>query len=241
MKKLLTTLAIALVGLSGTSAQATNLVTNGNFEQTTNGNGQLGFNTTVTGWTSNGYNFVYAPGTADTSGAVGVDGNVKLWGPGNGSANGLTTSPDGGNFLAADGAYEVGAIKQTINGLVAGQQYNVSFDWAGAQQSGFTGVTTEQWAVSLGNETLSTQILTDANHGFTGWLSDTLTFTATGSSEVLSFLANGTPNGEPPFSLLDGVSMTATVPEPGTIWEMMIGAVGLIAFALLRRRHANKA
>jgi hypothetical protein len=91
--------------------------------------------------------------------------------------------------------------------LTSGQKYTVSFWYAGAQQSGFDSNTTERWMVSPGNQTLSTAVLNDPNHGFTGRVYTSLTFTATGSSEVLSFLANGTPNGEPPFSLLDGVSM----------------------------------
>jgi hypothetical protein len=197
--------------------------------------------TSLTGWTNNnsGYNFVYSAGSADTTGANGVDGNVKLWGPGDGSANGLPgSSPDGGNYIAADGAYEVGAISQTINGLTSGQKYTVSFWYAGAQQYGFDGQTTEQWLVSLGGQQLATSVLTDPSHGFTGWVYTSLTFTATGSSEVLSFLAAGTPNGEPPFSLLDGVSMVQAVPEPGSITLLAAGLIGL-AF-LVRRRQLGR-
>lgn len=116
------TAAVAGLGLALTfaSAHAANLVTNGDFETTTAGNGQLGFNTNATGWATTGYNFVFAPGTADTTGANGVDGNLTLWGPGNGSTSGLTASPAGGNFVAADGAYIVAPIMQTIGGLTTG-------------------------------------------------------------------------------------------------------------------------
>jgi len=41
--------AIALTVCTALSAQANNLVTNGGFETTTNGTGQLGYNTNVTG------------------------------------------------------------------------------------------------------------------------------------------------------------------------------------------------
>jgi hypothetical protein len=242
----------AIVGLAlafaGTGAQATNLVTNGSFEQLTGGSGQIGYNgsSLLTGWTNGsagnlGYNFVYTPGTADTTGGNGVDGNVTLWGPGNGSANGLGASPDGGNYIAADGAYEVAPISQTIGGLTVNAKYAVSFYYAGAQQSGFTGTTTEAWDVSLGGQTLDTTTLNDANHGFTGWQYTTLTFTATSTSEVLSFLAAGTPSGEPPFSLLDGVSMTqvTAVPEPASAAMMLTGlmAIGVI----VRRRQLSRA
>ena len=72
---------------------------------------------------------------------MGSDGIVKLWGPGTGSANGLTLSPNGGAFVGADGAFQDEPIQQTISGLVAGHTYAVSFDWAAAQQSGFNGPT----------------------------------------------------------------------------------------------------
>ena len=232
----LLTLAISI------PAVANNLVVNGDFEATTNGpNFQFDNNTVATGWTSSGYNFIFAPGAADTTGATGQYGNLQLWGPNNGSNNGLpATSPTGGNFVAADGAFEVAPIQQTINGLTAGNSYTVSFWWAGAQQSGFTGATTEQWQVSLGAQTQSTVVLNNASHGFTGWQSQSFTYTATSSSEVLSFLAVGTPAGVPPFSLLDGVTLNAnsTTPEPGTL--VMLGSGLLGGMGVLRSKFRAK-
>ena len=111
----------------------------------------------------------------------------------------------------------------------------VKFDWAGIQQYGYTGATTEQWLVSLGGQTIDTPVIANASQGFTGWMSESMKFTATGSSETLSFLAAGTPNGSPPFSLLDGVSLSA-VPEPAAWSLMLIGLGGL--GAVVRRRRA---
>jgi hypothetical protein len=58
------------------------LVTNGGFEMTTNGNGQLGYNTNATGWSvvapSGSYIFLFGPGTADTTGANGEYGGLTL-------------------------------------------------------------------------------------------------------------------------------------------------------------------
>ncbi|WP_419813710.1 PEPxxWA-CTERM sorting domain-containing protein [Glacieibacterium sp.] len=234
---------VALAGFTGSAAQAgVNLVQNGGFEMLTNGPGQFDNNTSATGWTSNGYNFIFGAGTADTSGVNGQYGNLKLWGPGNGSNNGFASvSPVGGNYVGADGAFLVAPIQQTINNLVVGAKYDVGFYWGGAQQFGYNGETTEQWKVSFGDQQIDTAVLTNASHGFTGWQKENFTFTATNVSQVLSFLAVGTPNGEPPFSLLDGVSVTAAVPEPAT-WAMMIlgmGAVG--AASRLRRRQAGLA
>jgi len=231
-------MAIALaLGASG-AAQA-DLVNNGGFESNT-GNGQLGFNTTVADWSvpGGGYTFLFAPGTADTSGATGQYGPLSLWGPGNGSPNGLpATSPAGGYFIAQDGDFQQAAIQQTINGLTVGQQYQVGFWWAAAQQFGFTGASTEQWQVSLGASTQSTANVNVPSHGFSGWMYQTMNFTADSTSDVLSFFANSTTGGVPPFALLDGVTMSSAVPEP-TCW---IGCLGMLCLGLVRLRRRTKA
>nr|WP_294503616.1 DUF642 domain-containing protein [uncultured Rhodopila sp.] len=227
----------------GSARAQTNLVTNGDFELSTHGSGQIGYNTTVTGWATNGYNFLFASGTADHAGTTGQYGNLQLWGPGNGSANGLpASSPSGGNFIAADGAYDQGAITQSISGLTVGQTYALTFEWAGAQQSGFTGPTTEQWEVKLGGDTRYTPVLDDVSHGFTGWITQTFTFTATAATELLSFLAIGTPSGVPPFSLLDGVSLHATaIPEPSSSLILAAGCAAMAGMRRLRSRSRRAA
>ena len=228
--KFAATVGAALL-LFGAGAKA-DLITNGGFETTT-GYGQIGTNATVSGWTTNGYNFIFPSSGGTVNGSA---GSLSLY---NGGVDGgavLGPSPAGGNYIGADGAFEVGAISQTINGLTAGAQYTVSFYWGGAQQTNFSGATTEKWLVSLGSQTLSTNTVTDVSGGFTGWQQTFLTFTATGNSEVLSFLAQGTPDGQPPFSLLDGVTMTA-VPEPASM--TLLGA-GLAGLGFVRRRKQKQ-
>ena len=247
----------ALVLASGSSFAQVNLVQNGDFELTSgHSSGEWDSHypyVNVTGWISNGYNFVFAPGTADTTGAYSSEFNntLKLYGPGNGSANGLSNSPTGGNFVASDGAFQQGAITQTINGLTVGHTYRLAFDWAGAQQYGFNGPNTEQWSVSLGGDTQNTVVLNNASHGFTGWQHQTFDYTANSSSELLSFLAVGTPNGVPPFSLLDGVSLYDTTPtpppaptdtpEPGAIALAAAGFAGFAGFAGAIARRCRSA
>jgi hypothetical protein len=232
--------AAGLAAIAG-NASAASLVTNGGFESTLlDQSAEFGdrYNVQqVTGWQTQGYNFVFKAGTADTTGANSEYGNVQLWGPNNGSANGFTgVSPVGGNYIAADGAYATDKIYQTINGLTVGKKYNVSFYWGGIQQYGYTGDTTEAWVVSLGNETHSTAIAPNVNHGFTGWFHENFQFTAQNSSDTLSFLAAGTPAGVPPFSVLDGVTMSvAGVPEPAT-WGLMFAGFGALGVASRRRR-----
>jgi len=232
--------AASLVLIVAAPAIANTLyVTNGSFETTTNGNGQLGYNTNATGWTTTGYNFIFAPGTADVVGdTTGSAGSLALWGPNDGSNNGLPgTSPDGGNFVAADPVYNQGPIYQTINGLTIGQTYVLGFYWGGAQQYSFTGPTTEGWDVTLGSVTQDTVALSNVNHGFTGWYYQTFNYVATSASETLSFMAVGTPNGLPPFALLDGVSLQAA-PEPGTLALIGLGLLAIPIGSRLRgRRH----
>jgi len=197
------------------------LVQNGNFELTSNGgnkrvNGtaiKTGY-TTLTGWTSSengtsagGYNFVLNGDTVTTNQAA-----LRL----EGGTNGFTSLANGGNFFASDSQYGPGTLSQLINGLTIGTSYLLTFDFALAQQTGFTGVNKDNY-----------------------WQSATMAFTATSASEVLSFLARGTAPGAPPFMLLDNVALNAAqVPEPAT-WTLLIGGLALIAFMARRRRNAQ--
>jgi hypothetical protein len=70
---------------------------------------------------------------------------------------------------------------------------------------------------------------------FSGWFTDTVTFTVPSSapsSELLAFFAEGSPIGVPGLDLLDNVSVVAT-PEPATY--ALIGAGMLGVFAVRRR------
>ncbi|QYE36774.1 PEPxxWA-CTERM sorting domain-containing protein [Polymorphobacter megasporae] len=63
---------------------------------------------------------------------------------------------------------------------------------------------------------------------------ESFTFHAKSTSQVLSFLSNGTPVGLPPIAVLDGVSVAA-VPEPA-MWGLMLVGFGLVGTAVRRRR-----
>lgn len=219
----------------------TNLVQNGSFA-VTGGTTSFQFGTyggyapteTLANWTSTGYNYVFLP---TSTVATGVYGNLSLYSATTTPSNSFNNaSPTGGNFVGADGAYGVAPISQTINGLTTGSTYAVSFAWAGAQQTGYTGATTEQWLVTLGTSRLSTNVVSMPSTGFSGWMNQTFNFVATSSSEALSFLANGTPTGVPPFALLSNVSMTK-VPEPASATLLFTALAGLIGIA--RRRGAS--
>ena len=144
-----------------------------------------------------------------------------------------SSSPDGGNYLALDGAAGVGPMSQQLNGLTLGSQYELSFYWAAAQQKGYVAANglTELLKVSLGGQSISTAQIAYPQYTFQDWRKVTMTFTADAVNPILSFLSVGTPSGAPPFALLDGVSLNA-VPEPSAA---LLGALG--ALALLRRRR----
>ncbi len=175
----------------------------------------------------------------------------SLWGAGNGgvgqdgqtadafNGRGPLGASDPNNFLIADGDYHKTAIGQTVNGLVVGDHYSLSFAWAAAQWDTFSGATTEQWQVSFGNSTGYTSVYSLNSHSFSGWMNATLNFTATSTSEALSFLAYGTPVGEPPMLLLDDVAMYDT-PEPAALATMVVG-VGCLGAMVRRRRMAGAA
>lgn len=150
-------LAVLLGGSAVPALAAPELITNGNFNSfTVNGaasntsfiitGGQTsGSGGALAGWTNSAYTFVFAPNTASAAEAVVSPAtNLKLWGPDGGtnspaySNNGFANSPTGGNFIAADGAYQQGYVYQTVNNLTVGQAYQLSYYWAAAQQAGFT-------------------------------------------------------------------------------------------------------
>ena len=116
--------------------------------------------------------------------------------------------------------------------MTVGQQYTLTFDQAAGQQQGFTGPTTERWSTTFGGDTQLSALMSLAQGGVHPWEVVTESFTAHTVSQVLSFLAVGTPNGEPPISFIDGIDIEA-VPEPATLSIIGLGVLGLLT---LRRK-----
>ena len=161
----------------------------------------------------------------------------------------------------ADGAsgYDV-AIYTALTSLSAGTSYAVSFWYAAGQQYNYNGNTTEGWQVSLENSAQTTQVTANgttiqdtpnqanipgtstpglASGGFQAWAQETFYFTASSSSQVLTFLSLGTPAGQPPVALLSDVTMVQATPEPVSITTCGAGLAALAGFLWFRRRKAE--
>ena len=240
----------ALIVAASLMAGAVDLITNGGFENGTVG--QIGVNGSLAGWASaaipsGGFplNFnlgssMAQAGFSATFGGPPITVTKTLAGPDNGNNNGLSQSPDGGNFFGAQVGSFVGPFSQTVGGLTAGYSYELSFYWAEANLTGNSAPTTSAWSISFGSDTGSTVGTSVASNGFNGWLNYTQTFTPTSASQILSFSPTGSGTGG--FALLDGVSMrevTIPVPEPSTyaLGAIATGIMGILA----RRRKAARA
>jgi hypothetical protein len=226
-------------------AHASGGLVNGTFS-TNGGTGQLTVNTTLTSWTGGGVEgrfgsqstppvFVFSLGTTtelSVTGATGDSfmGNVKFYG--------ATAAPDAGPVVAASGdsAWN-GSLSQTVSGLTIGQAYSLTFNWAGAQEQGFSGSTTEQWQVSFGSTTISTSLESTPSQTFAGWQAGSMTFTPTATSQVLKFLAVGSPSGENPWLLVDDVNLAVAVPEPNSSLMLGLAALIVITAGIWNRRR----
>lgn len=148
--------------------------------------------------------------------------------------NGLTNSPNGGNFVISDGAEELRTpLSQVISGLEINATYDLSFEYAGSQEENFSGPTVQHWNVLFGSESYDTPTMNVPNHGFLGWYTGSKTFTATSTTQTLRFLAVGTP-AVPPWLMLDNVQLTKNE-VPGPLPILGIGCAAAWSRKLRRR------
>jgi hypothetical protein len=208
--------AIGSAMLTSSMARA-NLVTNGSFEFYTGSAPKDYFSVTMpTNWGGGLFDTLDAPGTADDP----LSPGLAVYGPF------PAISPDGGNFVQSDSTPSLSLpVTQTIPGLTVGQSYTVSFYQAAGQQQGGTGASTNQWQVSLGSQTQLSTPMSIPQGGIYPWNAQTMSFSATSTSEVLSFIAVGS-GGVPPQVFLDGVDMEANVPEPSA--ALLLGGIGTV-------------
>jgi choice-of-anchor C domain-containing protein len=171
---------------------------------------------------------------------AGDNASITGWTVGTGSIDYIGTywtSANGDRSLDLNGTVP-GSIFQTFD-VTPGQAYQVTFDLAGNPAGGPTAKT----LTTSANATivLSSFDTTGKDLSNMGWTPVSFNFTATGSTETLTFLsttAGYSGNSTYPTAFgpaLDNVSVTA-VPEPST-WAMMIlGFLG-VGLASYRRKR----
>jgi hypothetical protein len=153
-----------------------------------------------------------------------------------GSPGQTVNSVDGsGWYIAsdADPPYS-GRISQLVSGLTVDKKYTLRFSQAAGQfdcnfgnqsnratscleRGTYFGETNRYWDVTFGGVTQqSTNMALASQAPVTSWQQQTMTFTAIAPTQTLSFLAFGTPGGQPPVALLSGVSLEGETTPPPT-------------------------
>jgi hypothetical protein len=166
--------------------------------------------------TARAQNLVNNPGfeTGDFTGWTQF-GDTSFSGVANLSPDG--TPPHSGNFLSYFGPTSgTGGIQQNIGGTVSGNLYNISF-WLANSDTSFTNAAT----VTFGSTTLLS-LTNSPSFGFTQF-----TYTGIAASSNNALLQFGFYN-PPLYWDLDDVSVTAAVPEPGTVGLIALGALGVV-------------
>lgn len=149
------------------------------------------------------------------------------------------TSPDGGNFVYSDSDFMTSAIQQNVSGLVAGDTYTLSFydalDQDVEPNVTVPGPVSAYWQVTFGTTQNTPTMSADGSLGtFTNWSLQSMNFTATSATQVLSFFAIGM--GDPPLAMIDGVDLEdTTTPEPASL-ALVSGALAFGAWRIRRRK-----
>ena len=221
-------IAFAVIAALAAGQAAAQTVTNGSFNGASSSAPVSG--AAISGWT-----------VGPVTGAVCIVVNNSFGGTCNYNALAVPSQAgdlDAGNFFAAESDSGTNMIStSSLISYIKGNQYIITFYQAGVEDQALSQAT-ENWVVTFAGQTINsaTMVLTTAAKA-ANWTSQSLVFIPTTSgSSTLQFLASGTPASGPPLALLDGVRIS--VPEPGSLMLLALGAAGL---AGMRRRRAPAA
>jgi hypothetical protein len=254
----LCTAALLAIGSVGIAYASPNLVQNGDFANTSGltapshnpayTSQQLGYQGfSVDNWTGSGYAIWY-PNAND---AVNGCGYTEYHYPGSGNGDCSTLNVvgaipnNGSTFIALDGVQTAalqGSVTQMLSGLTNNAKYTVSFFWGTTQETQASSAQQshqEFLTVGFGSSSQDTSPYVTTNWDtFQGWFQTSFTFTATGTDQLLSFMASGLPSDGPPMILLTGISVTQNVPEPPELALFGGGLLGLGLLTVFARRRA---
>ncbi len=210
---------------------------------------------------TNTFNSPVPPGWTTTAGTPDVfDANTNIYG--------MTcqASSTGGDFLHGIGwdgrpnsPYVESALQIGLDGLVIGQEYEISFEQSISYNTG-GGQTDGYWEIVFGSESQIGDILTAPASGIAAsWVWQTLLFTATSTIQTLEVIAHsapyegtaradlgidsfflGDPNTNPdnPDTTPDEPDEpTTSVPAPGTL--ALLG-LGFVLLGYRSRRHHQR-
>jgi len=242
--------ALLVAAAAGPARAGANLITDGTFDQgipyTANSQISTDGYKNLPGWSvtaadgSTPFDLWFIASTSTTVGANTQYGSTNQFLRADAGADSASA-----DFVGLDGAAggAQGTLSQSLSNLVVGTDYKVSFAWAAGQLATGSGAYQVAIAFNLGTSVLTSTtgapttstFRSAATGGYSAWTTQTYTFRATSANEILSFLSYGTA-GEPPFALIDGITMFA-VPEPGTL--ALLGGSLLLAAAIRRRVTAR--
>lgn len=215
--RLTSLIAVALLATAG-SAPAANLIVNGGFETPDLSDGafiQYFGGQSFAGWTATGADI----GIIDTNY---VESGIRF---NAGAGNQALDITGAGNTSPANGLFQSIATE-------AGRTYRLSFLLGNADGSAnpvYLAPSLIGVSIDGGAETVFSNAAVTLQG--VNWAMQTMTFTATGASTVVSF-RNATPVGDN-YAGIDDVSVAA-VPEPAT-WGLMLAGFGLVGCAMRRR------
>jgi hypothetical protein len=227
MKSKLLFVAVAITALSATAAGAGPLVNNGDFANVGNV------------WTNNtglGSDDIQTGGGVAPPGWTVVNNN-EFWFSSTNDYSGLTSSPGNASVYAIDltgqaNSKPYGGLEQTI-ATTPGDKYVMTFDLGSSLM--WNDATTGQAALTA-SAAGSSKLFTLAPSSDDTWVTETLDFTAIGSSTTIEFLADSDFTSR--YTGLDNVSVLSAVPEPATWATMLLGFVGIGGVMRLRRKPA---
>lgn len=183
----------------------------------------------VTGVMADGWTTSFSPDIFDQN----TNFRGFQWGPSN----------SGGSFLhGLQNGWWKEKVSQEISGLIVGRQYQLTFEQSISRymEPSSPSEAGGNWVITFGTETQSSDFMDFPpglyDYTFPGWDWQTMIFTATAETQLLTFTATSAAYADRADLGLDGVSLTmAATPIPPSLFLFGSGAALLLPMARRRR------